>query len=666
MAGSVPAGKNHSFHDAMANRDIRGALFGQACGTATQYLVTTALAIHLVTVSGSGSLWLLSFRYLPVLLLGPLSAVPTSVFGPRRALTTLFAGRALAIGAGAGVLAAGWPLGILVATTVVEAALGTACLPAAASAQVAAARTPVELSAASALGSNAKSVFEVLGALAAGFLSAGLAPDVVFAVTAGVALTGAAAALAFVSPRTGRTRAPTTALRTTLTEDWRMIRDPRIATTSGLAATRAANRAVWTGLAVLSATGFLNMGTAGVGDLFAAAAVGTVISIPVGVRLIGRARLGGTLALAIAGMGLSLVLIAVAGNAAAALVLIAVWGLSSAEADLSVGGLIPRVAARRVAGAVAINEACRNGAQAVAMAILPLTVSALGTRSAIAAWGALPIGVAILAKPSLDRVDMGVAEHLRILERVRALDLFRPLRIVELEQVTGSLGPRAVRAGEVLVREGDRDSGGMYIIDSGTAEVSAHGARLADLVAGDGFGEIALLHRIPRTATVTATSDGRVLELDRQSFIGAVSDFSAGEDDLQPAQIRSDRPVDLADALRALTLWPTLDAAGRQELLEAARVRSVEPGATLCTEGEAGTSAFVMLEGRAEVRFGDQVLADVLPGQAFGEISILHGVPRTASVIALQNSRIAVVSIESIRSVLGDAPAAGRISRRPG
>jgi MFS family permease len=119
---------------------------------------------------------MLSLRYLPAALLGPISAVPTDRLGPRRALMLLFGGRAAALGAAAVVLAAGLPVGVVVALTVVEAALGTACLPALAAAQVSAARSPQELSAGSALQSSAKSLSEVIGGLTAGFLSALLTP----------------------------------------------------------------------------------------------------------------------------------------------------------------------------------------------------------------------------------------------------------------------------------------------------------------------------------------------------------------------------------------------------------------------------------------------------------------------------------------------------------
>jgi CRP/FNR family cyclic AMP-dependent transcriptional regulator len=63
-----------------------------------------------------------------------------------------------------------------------------------------------------------------------------------------------------------------------------------------------------------------------------------------------------------------------------------------------------------------------------------------------------------------------------------------------------------------MVREGEYDRD-LYVIVSGTAVVTRKGKKLAELVPGDFFGELALLSRAPRSATVTAYSDMRVMVL---------------------------------------------------------------------------------------------------------------------------------------------------------
>ena len=78
-------------------------------------------------------------------------------------------------------------------------------------------------------------------------------------------------------------------------------------------------------------------------------------------------------------------------------------------------------------------------------------------------------------------------------------------------------------AGTVVIREGDPGET-FYIVESGSVEVSRGGQPIRTLGAvGDGFGEIALLRDIPRTATVTAITDTVLLTLGRREFLAAVT-----------------------------------------------------------------------------------------------------------------------------------------------
>jgi CRP/FNR family cyclic AMP-dependent transcriptional regulator len=69
----------------------------------------------------------------------------------------------------------------------------------------------------------------------------------------------------------------------------------------------------------------------------------------------------------------------------------------------------------------------------------------------------------------------------------------------------------------VLAREGDFGDE-FFVIDSGTAEVTRGGERLAELGAGDFFGEMALIEENRRNATVTATSPMSLVVMTRASF----------------------------------------------------------------------------------------------------------------------------------------------------
>jgi protein lysine acetyltransferase len=108
------------------------------------------------------------------------------------------------------------------------------------------------------------------------------------------------------------------------------------------------------------------------------------------------------------------------------------------------------------------------------------------------------------------------------------LPLFSGLPTPRLETAARSLRPVAAAPGEVVIREGD-PADRFYLISEGRFEVtqqdpgSDQPRRLRQLGPGDVFGEIGLLRRSPRTATVTAVSAGRLLSLDDAEFTALVS-----------------------------------------------------------------------------------------------------------------------------------------------
>jgi CRP-like cAMP-binding protein len=77
----------------------------------------------------------------------------------------------------------------------------------------------------------------------------------------------------------------------------------------------------------------------------------------------------------------------------------------------------------------------------------------------------------------------------------------------------------------VVVRAGDRGDR-FYIVGDGEFQIDAAGRR-ASAQRGDYFGEIALLHDVPRTATVRAASDSQLFALQRDDFLNAVTGHSA-------------------------------------------------------------------------------------------------------------------------------------------
>jgi len=116
------------------------------------------------------------------------------------------------------------------------------------------------------------------------------------------------------------------------------------------------------------------------------------------------------------------------------------------------------------------------------------------------------------------RADVPVVE----ISLLRTVPIFSPLGAPELEALARSLEPVEEPAGAVVVREGEPGDL-FYAIADGELEVTQKGQSLRRLSRGDVFGEIALLHEIPRTATVTALEASRLYSLEKEPFLAAVT-----------------------------------------------------------------------------------------------------------------------------------------------
>jgi len=111
---------------------------------------------------------------------------------------------------------------------------------------------------------------------------------------------------------------------------------------------------------------------------------------------------------------------------------------------------------------------------------------------------------------------VGLGRNAKI-ELIRNVPLFSQLSRGEINEVAKIADEIDVKAGKVLTREGDRGNEFFVLLD-GAAEVHRGGRKVRMLGRGDFFGEIALVSRSPRTATVTTTVPSDLLVITGTSF----------------------------------------------------------------------------------------------------------------------------------------------------
>lgn len=115
---------------------------------------------------------------------------------------------------------------------------------------------------------------------------------------------------------------------------------------------------------------------------------------------------------------------------------------------------------------------------------------------------------------------MGRTEHIGFLSD---LDLFSGCSKKELDHVARVAEEVDMSAGAVIVDQGDQGTE-TFVILSGDAVVKRNGRKIATLSKGDSIGELSLLDHGPRTATVIADSDVKLLRIKSRDFKKILSD----------------------------------------------------------------------------------------------------------------------------------------------
>ncbi len=103
------------------------------------------------------------------------------------------------------------------------------------------------------------------------------------------------------------------------------------------------------------------------------------------------------------------------------------------------------------------------------------------------------------------------------IDAIRSVPLFAACSRRELGAIASLAEEVDLPDGKVIIREGETGREFFALVE-GTAEVRRKGRKVADIGPGDFVGELALLTRRPRTATVTTTSDVRTLVLTDRAF----------------------------------------------------------------------------------------------------------------------------------------------------
>ncbi len=202
--------------------------------------------------------------------------------------------------------------------------------------------------------------------------------------------------------------------------------------------------------------------------------------------------------------GIPLAALAAVPTPLTAYVALAVVGVGNAVEDVSLFTLMPRAFrprfVGRALGALELTVFAGIGLGSVAA---PVLVDLLGVRAALGALGGGLAGLAALYAVRFIRLDADLPVPGPEAGLLHRNPIFAPLPLATVELLASELSSNSFAPGEVVMAEGEAGDR-FHLIADGAAAVSVGGVERSTLGVGDGFGEIALLRDIPRTATVTA------------------------------------------------------------------------------------------------------------------------------------------------------------------
>ncbi|HSB38037.1 MAG TPA: cyclic nucleotide-binding domain-containing protein, partial [Gaiellaceae bacterium] len=468
-------------------------------------------------------------QLVPAGLFAPFASVLADRHPPGRVLALGYAAQAAAMGATAAALLSGAPPLAAYALAAVAATLVTISRPAQSALAPALARTPDELTATNVVSGWIESVTMLAAPAAAGVLLAIASPGWVFAVMAAVAAASALLVAPVRGPALAAEERP--AVEEALAGFRQLRREPAARLLVGLLGAQYVAIGALDVLYVVLAITVLDLGGSGAGYLNAAFGAGGVAGIVVTMVLIGRRRLLPPLVLGILAWGAAFAVLAAWPSALAALLLLAAAGAGRSLLDVAGRTLLQRSAPPEVLARVfGVLEGLSMGALAVGSLVTPALVALAGARWAVAGTGLLlPLAVLAGARRLAD-IDRRAPVPVVEIALLRSLPLFAPLGAPQLEGLAHGLVETRAVAGEAVVREGEPGER-FYVVAEGELDVSCAGREVRRLGRGEGFGEIALLRDVARTATVTARTDTRLFALDKATFLASVGSHprAAGE-----------------------------------------------------------------------------------------------------------------------------------------
>jgi MFS family permease len=517
-----------AFASNAVNGNLRRAQLSFLGAWTAEWAFTVALGIVAYRAGGATAVGLVGLlRMMPSAVVAPLAA-PLADRGRReRVLVVVSTVRGIATGAAGIVVARDGPVSIVYVLAALSTIAATLFRPAHSALLPSLCRTGHELASANVVRGMLDSIATLVGPLLAAVLLEFTDVAGVFAFASAASLAAAALLLRLRYDAPPRPAAPRSAhLMADVAEGVRAVVGNRdLALFTGLGMAQTFTRGALTVFTVVVALDLLHTGEPGVGTLTGAIGAGAVIGSLIASLLVGSRRLAQWFGIGVALWGLPIALIPLFPWEATTLTLLACVGIGNALVDVGLFTLMARLAPDEVLARVfGLFESLITLAVGVGAIAASLLIEWTSLSAALVMVGALCPSLVVVAWRRLRHLDRYIGEIDKEIGLLHGVPMFQPLPLPAIEQLARGLEPVHVPAGQAVFRQGD-PADRFYLIEAGTADVIGDGRPVTTLGPGEGFGEIALLRTVPRTATVHAATDLELQALGCDRFLPVVTGF---------------------------------------------------------------------------------------------------------------------------------------------
>lgn len=232
---------------------------------------------------------------------------------------------------------------------------------------------------------------------------------------------------------------------------------------------------------------------------------------------------------------------------------------------------------------------------------------------------------------------------------VRALKknfVFSNLTVRETEILVDAFERQEVKTDDFIIQQGD-EGDFFYVLLRGDCQFIVNNRVVGKASRGQTFGELALLYKSPRAASVKAETDCVLFRVDQSTFRYILQTQTKKAED------------DKRDLIQVVPFFKELDRDDVTKLVSTMRPRPFTKGEYLAKKGEEGDAFYLIQEGNVKISdisvgttvYEDQTLG---PGDYFGERALVTHEPRTANCIAMTDGIALIIDQATFDKVLGN------------